>query len=183
MPWGLQPFFHISKIYTRKMEGVSLTTFLEKVDTRQPFLLCICEQKKNIQRFFIVVDQKAIACDAATSEAAFHRLFKAHLSSASHMMNLFPVFTPSFKPQSITLKLRTPKKAHEQQEVVKETHSQGELLSDEASTSASVLQVPTIITQDSFVGMCGSFVAQLQACGHSESACSNNNLFYRGSCQ
>ncbi|XP_042082578.1 uncharacterized protein LOC102307055 isoform X2 [Haplochromis burtoni] len=59
-------------------EGVSLTTFLEKANTRQPFLLCIGEQKKNIQRFFIVVDQKAIPCDAPTSVAAFDGLFKAH---------------------------------------------------------------------------------------------------------
>ncbi|KAL3983373.1 beta-galactosidase [Sarotherodon galilaeus] len=41
-------------------EGVSLTTFLEKANTRQPFLFWIGEQKKNIQRFFIIVDQKAI---------------------------------------------------------------------------------------------------------------------------
>lgn len=59
-------------------EGVSLTTFLEKANTRQPFLLCIGEQKKNIQRFFIIVDQKAIPCDAPTSAAAFDGLFKAH---------------------------------------------------------------------------------------------------------
>ncbi|MED6269120.1 hypothetical protein CHARACLAT_029948 [Characodon lateralis] len=59
-------------------EGVSLTTFLEKNDTRQPFLLSIGEQKKNIQRFYIVVDQKAIPCDAPTSAAAFDKLFKAH---------------------------------------------------------------------------------------------------------
>ncbi|XP_035760815.1 uncharacterized protein LOC102792227 [Neolamprologus brichardi] len=44
----------------------------------QPFLLCIGEQKKNIQRFFIIVDQKAIPCDAPTSVAAFDGLFKAH---------------------------------------------------------------------------------------------------------
>ncbi|XP_039458189.1 uncharacterized protein LOC120434349 [Oreochromis aureus] len=59
-------------------KGVSLTTFLEKANTRQPFLLCIGEQKKNIQRFFIIVDQKAIPCDAPTSAAAFDGLFKAH---------------------------------------------------------------------------------------------------------
>ncbi|KAM9385553.1 uncharacterized protein KZ484_007049 [Pholidichthys leucotaenia] len=56
----------------------SLTTFLEKVDARQPFLLCIGEQKKKIQRFFIVVDQKAIPCSAEMWVAAFDGLFKAH---------------------------------------------------------------------------------------------------------
>ncbi|XP_029918844.1 uncharacterized protein LOC115367312 [Myripristis murdjan] len=58
--------------------GASLTTFLEKVDARQPFLLCIGEQKKKIERFFIVVDQKALPCNALTSVAAFDGLFKAH---------------------------------------------------------------------------------------------------------
>ncbi|XP_041660828.1 uncharacterized protein LOC121521139 [Cheilinus undulatus] len=59
-------------------EGASLTTFLDKVDAIQPFLLCIGEQKKKIQRFFIVVDKKVIPCDAQTSVAAFDVLFKAH---------------------------------------------------------------------------------------------------------
>ncbi|XP_030267473.1 uncharacterized protein LOC115578579 [Sparus aurata] len=59
-------------------EGASLTTFLDKVDARQPFLLCIGEQKKKIARFFIVVDQKAIPCNAQTSVAAFDALFKTH---------------------------------------------------------------------------------------------------------
>ncbi|KAK0155497.1 hypothetical protein N1851_002087 [Merluccius polli] len=59
-------------------EGASLTTFLDKVDARQPFLLCIGEQKKKIARFFIVVDQKAIPCNAQTSVAAFDVLFKTH---------------------------------------------------------------------------------------------------------
>ncbi|MEQ2188632.1 hypothetical protein GOODEAATRI_016986, partial [Goodea atripinnis] len=61
------------------------------------------------------------------------------------------------------------KHAETQQDVVKETHSQGDLLSDEPSTSVSVSQVPTIIKQDSLVGMCGSIVAHLQASGLSES--------------
>ncbi|XP_076128819.1 uncharacterized protein LOC143109895 [Alosa pseudoharengus] len=60
------------------LEGASLTTFLEKVDARQPFLLCIGEQKKRIQRFFIVVDQKPIPSNAQTTVAAFDELFKAH---------------------------------------------------------------------------------------------------------
>ncbi|XP_023808216.1 uncharacterized protein LOC111946938 [Oryzias latipes] len=59
-------------------EGVSLNTFLEKVDVRQPFLLCVGEQRKEIRRFFIMVDQKPIPCSALTSVAAFDVLFKAH---------------------------------------------------------------------------------------------------------
>lgn len=71
-------FTHDWNVLFKFQEGVSLTTFLEKANTRQPFLLCIGEQKKNIQRFFIIVDQKAIPCDAPTSVAAFDGLFKAH---------------------------------------------------------------------------------------------------------
>ncbi|XP_034530081.1 uncharacterized protein LOC117805460 [Notolabrus celidotus] len=59
-------------------QGASLTTFLDKVDARQPFPLCIGEQKKKMEKFFIIVDQKAIPCDAQTSVAAFDVLFKAH---------------------------------------------------------------------------------------------------------
>ncbi|KAM7423196.1 hypothetical protein PAMA_010972 [Pampus argenteus] len=59
-------------------EGASLSTFLEKVDGRQPFLLGIGEQRKKITRFFIVVDQKALPCKALTSVAAFDVLFKTH---------------------------------------------------------------------------------------------------------
>ncbi|XP_071357586.1 uncharacterized protein [Trachinotus anak] len=59
-------------------EGQSLTTFLEKMDAGHPFFLCISEQKKSVRRFFIVVDQKAIPCNAPTTMAAFDGLFKAH---------------------------------------------------------------------------------------------------------
>ncbi|XP_047455071.1 uncharacterized protein LOC125016563 isoform X3 [Mugil cephalus] len=59
-------------------EGANLTTFLDQVDARQPFLLCIGEQKKKIARFFIVVNQKDIPCNTQTSVAAFDVLFKTH---------------------------------------------------------------------------------------------------------
>ncbi|CAG5928484.1 unnamed protein product [Menidia menidia] len=56
------------------------------------------------------------------------------------------------------------------QAVVKDTHSQEELLSDQPSSSVSISQTPTVTTQKSIVGMCGSIVAHLQASGLSESA-------------
>lgn len=59
-------------------EGASVTTFIESADTRQPFLLCIGEQKKDIQKFYVIIDQKPIPCKAYTSVAAFDELFKAH---------------------------------------------------------------------------------------------------------
>lgn len=59
-------------------EGASLTTFLEQVDARQPFLLCIGEHKNKIRRFYLVTDQKAVPCKALTSVAAFDELFKVH---------------------------------------------------------------------------------------------------------
>ncbi|XP_058867913.1 uncharacterized protein LOC131696855 isoform X2 [Acipenser ruthenus] len=58
--------------------GTSMVTFLAQVGREQPFLLCVGEQKNIIQKFYIVVDQKAIPCKTQTSEAAFDELFKAH---------------------------------------------------------------------------------------------------------
>ncbi|XP_019115208.2 uncharacterized protein LOC109138679 [Larimichthys crocea] len=58
--------------------GASVETFLGSVEPGQPFLLCVGEQKNNIQRFYVIVDHKAIPCKAQTSLAAFDELFKAH---------------------------------------------------------------------------------------------------------
>ncbi|XP_016327723.1 uncharacterized protein LOC107677358 [Sinocyclocheilus anshuiensis] len=58
--------------------GTSIPMFLEKVGSAQPFLLCIGENTKSIQRFFIIVDMKPIPCKAPTTVAAFDELFKAH---------------------------------------------------------------------------------------------------------
>lgn len=56
-----------------------MVTFLETVGyEQQPFLLCVGERKNSLQKFYIVVDQKAIPCKAQTSVAAFDELFKAH---------------------------------------------------------------------------------------------------------
>lgn len=59
-------------------EGRSLSTFLDTVELRQPFLLCIGKTKKMITRFYIIMDHKAIPCAALTTLAAFDTLFKAH---------------------------------------------------------------------------------------------------------
>ncbi|XP_053491321.1 uncharacterized protein LOC128614059 isoform X3 [Ictalurus furcatus] len=45
---------------TSQLEGASVTTFIESADTRQPFLLCISERKKDIPKFYVIIDQKAI---------------------------------------------------------------------------------------------------------------------------
>eukprot|EP00063_Salmo_salar_P090382 XP_014065217.1 PREDICTED: uncharacterized protein LOC106610388 isoform X8 [Salmo salar] len=59
--------------------GTSMVTFLETVrHEQQPFLLCVGERKNSLQKFYIVVDQKAIPCKTQTSVAAFDELFKAH---------------------------------------------------------------------------------------------------------
>ncbi|XP_045894758.1 uncharacterized protein LOC123962629 isoform X2 [Micropterus dolomieu] len=58
--------------------GASVETFLGSLEPGQPFLLCVGEQKNSIQRFCVIVDQKAIPCKAQTSLAAFDELFKAH---------------------------------------------------------------------------------------------------------
>lgn len=78
----------------KPQEGAGLTTFLEKADARQPFLLCIGEQKKKIQRFFIVVNQKAIPCSAQASVAAFDVVFRTHyVFSLSYDEALFSFYT------------------------------------------------------------------------------------------
>ncbi|XP_053534409.1 uncharacterized protein LOC128629643 [Ictalurus punctatus] len=68
----------ISHLVSCLKEGASVNTFIESADTRQPFLLCIGERKKDIPKFYVIIDQKAIPCKAHTSVAAFDELFKAH---------------------------------------------------------------------------------------------------------
>ncbi|XP_030581625.1 uncharacterized protein LOC115777779 [Archocentrus centrarchus] len=58
--------------------GTSMATFLAKVGSAQPFLLCVGEKKSRIQKFYIILDQKPIPCVAQTAVAAFDELFKAH---------------------------------------------------------------------------------------------------------
>ncbi|XP_028420560.1 uncharacterized protein LOC114546094 [Perca flavescens] len=58
--------------------GTSMVTFLERVGSAQPFLLCVGQKKSSIQKFYIILDQKAIPCVAQTAVAAFDELFKAH---------------------------------------------------------------------------------------------------------
>ncbi|XP_034061589.1 uncharacterized protein LOC117539500 [Gymnodraco acuticeps] len=60
--------------------GASVETFLSSLEPGQPFLLCVGEQKNNIQRFYVIVDHKAIPCKGQTSMAAFDELFKAHFN-------------------------------------------------------------------------------------------------------
>jgi hypothetical protein len=62
--------------------GVSVETFLGSLEPGQPFLLCVGEPKNNIQRFYVIVDHKAIPCKAQTSLAAFNELFKVHFISS-----------------------------------------------------------------------------------------------------
>ncbi|XP_059417045.1 uncharacterized protein LOC132152250 [Carassius carassius] len=58
--------------------GASVEAFLGSLEPGQPFLLCVGEHKNNIQRFYVIIDKKAIPCKAQTSLAAFDELFKAH---------------------------------------------------------------------------------------------------------
>ncbi|XP_056287411.1 uncharacterized protein LOC130204607 [Pseudoliparis swirei] len=64
--------------------GASIETFLERLEPGQPILLCVGEEKNNIQRFYVIVDHKAIPCKAQTSLAAFDELFKAHFIFSVH---------------------------------------------------------------------------------------------------
>ncbi|XP_052394318.1 uncharacterized protein LOC127951447 [Carassius gibelio] len=58
--------------------GTSVKTFLEQIGSTQPFLLCVGEKRSIIQKFYIILDQKAIPCMTQTAVAAFDELFKAH---------------------------------------------------------------------------------------------------------
>ncbi|CAL8382018.1 unnamed protein product [Arctogadus glacialis] len=58
--------------------GTSMVTFLDRFGSAQPFLLCVGEKMSSIQKFYIILDQKAIPCVAQTAVAAFDELFKAH---------------------------------------------------------------------------------------------------------
>lgn len=55
-----------------------MATFLGRVGSAQPFLLCVGEKKSSIQKFYIILDQKAVPCVAQTAVAGFDELFKAH---------------------------------------------------------------------------------------------------------
>ncbi|KAJ0000578.1 hypothetical protein NQD34_012420 [Periophthalmus magnuspinnatus] len=66
------------RLFKFMKKGRSVSSFLETVEQRHPFLLCVGEQKKQIETFFVVVDQTAVPCAAETTLAAFDTLFKAH---------------------------------------------------------------------------------------------------------
>ncbi|XP_035989552.1 uncharacterized protein LOC118561534 [Fundulus heteroclitus] len=74
--------------------GASVETFLAGVEPGQPFLLCVGENKSSIQRFYIIIDLKAIPCKAQTSLAAFDELFKAHfIFSVNYHESLYNFYT------------------------------------------------------------------------------------------
>nr|XP_033946520.1 uncharacterized protein LOC117452153 [Pseudochaenichthys georgianus] len=70
--------------------GASVETFLSSFEPGQP---CVGEQQNNIQRFYVIVDHKAIPCKGQTSMAAFDELFKAHfIFSVNYHENSFYTF-------------------------------------------------------------------------------------------
>ncbi|KAJ8375057.1 hypothetical protein SKAU_G00056370 [Synaphobranchus kaupii] len=74
--------------------GTSMDTFLGRVGSTQPFLLGVGEKKSSIQKFYVILDQKAIPCEAQTAVAAFDELFKAHFVFAvSYDDALFSFYT------------------------------------------------------------------------------------------
>ncbi|KAG7505294.1 hypothetical protein JOB18_028427 [Solea senegalensis] len=74
--------------------GASIETFLESVEPGQPFLLCVGDKRNSIQRYYVIIDQKAIPCKAQTSLAAFHELFKAHfIFSVNYHESLYNFYT------------------------------------------------------------------------------------------
>lgn len=81
-------------IYIFLKMGTSVETFLAGVEPGQPFLLCVGEKKNSIQRYYVIIDHKAIPCKAQTSLAAFDELFKAHfIFSVNYHESLFNFYT------------------------------------------------------------------------------------------
>lgn len=71
-----------------------MDTFLSWSGSTQPFLLGIGEKKSSIQKFYVILDQKAIPCETQTAVAAFDELFKAHFVFAvSYDEALFNFYT------------------------------------------------------------------------------------------
>lgn len=71
-----------------------MVNYLQDVASTQPFLLCIGENKSKIQKYYIILDQKALPCMAHTAVAAFDELFKAHFVFAvSYDDSLFNFYT------------------------------------------------------------------------------------------
>ncbi|XP_034147860.1 uncharacterized protein LOC114839129 [Esox lucius] len=58
--------------------GASISIFLSSLEPSQPFLLCVGTQKNKIQKYYVIMDKKAIPCRAHTSIAAFDELFKTN---------------------------------------------------------------------------------------------------------
>ncbi|KAK0152762.1 Proton myo-inositol cotransporter [Merluccius polli] len=86
--------FLIILIYILLKNGASVETFLAGVALGQPFLLCVGQKKNSIQRYYIIIDHKAIPCKAQTSLAAFDELFKAHfIFSVNYHESLFNFYT------------------------------------------------------------------------------------------
>ncbi|KAK5611838.1 hypothetical protein CRENBAI_008675 [Crenichthys baileyi] len=55
---------------------------------------CVGENKSSIQRYYIIIDLKAIPCKAQTSLAAFNELFKAHfIFSINQHESLYNFYT------------------------------------------------------------------------------------------
>ncbi len=81
-------------LYVLLQTGASVETFLANLEPGQSFLLCVGEQKKNIQRFYVITDHKAIPCKAQTSLAAFDELFQAHfIFSVNYHESLYSLYT------------------------------------------------------------------------------------------
>lgn len=62
-------------LYILLKMGASVDTFLSGVVPGQPFLLCVGAKKNSIQRYFVIIDHKAIPYKTQTSLAAFDELF------------------------------------------------------------------------------------------------------------
>ncbi|XP_051995024.1 uncharacterized protein LOC127652735 [Xyrauchen texanus] len=76
--WKISATEATDRVVKFMKEGTNIGTFLDQVGSTQPFLLCVGEKRSRIQKFYIILDQKAIPCMTQTAIAAFDELFKMH---------------------------------------------------------------------------------------------------------
>ncbi|RVE61679.1 hypothetical protein OJAV_G00174860 [Oryzias javanicus] len=68
----------VEKLVVFHKSCCSLEEHLQNQQNRQPYLLAVGRQKRNIDRFYISIDKRLIPCQANSSLGAFDELFKAH---------------------------------------------------------------------------------------------------------
>ncbi|XP_056284345.1 uncharacterized protein LOC130202665 isoform X2 [Pseudoliparis swirei] len=90
--------------------GASVETFLERLEPGQPILLCVGEEKNNIQRFYVIVDHKAILARLRRPWQLSMNSLRPTSSSVFTTTNPLTASTHSSKQLCSTLMWEVPRK-------------------------------------------------------------------------